>query len=100
MVPGDRLLTVTPRPATSAARVLAMPVTAARKAFDSTRFAIGWRTVMDVMLTIRPRPDASRSGSAALVSRTVLMRVRRCPVSQASTDVDANVPGGGPPALQ
>src|SRR5215472_5063025 len=100
IVPGARLLTVTPNGATSAERVLAIAVTPDRKALERRMFGIGWRTEMDVMFTIRPRPDSLRAGSAALVSRTVLISVRLYPVSQASTGVDSKVPGGGPPALQ
>src|SRR6266853_5709009 len=60
---------------------------------------MGCRTETEVMNTIRPWSERFRSGSAALTSRTALMRVSSNAGSQLSSGVLSNVPGGGPPAF-
>jgi len=63
------------------------------------RFGIGSRTDHEVMLTTRPRPLARRCGSASRVSRTTDRSDSSNASAHASSGVDSNVPGGGPPAL-
>ena len=58
--PGAIVFTVIPSAPTSRASVFIQPTTPGRIAFESARSSIGERTELDSMLTIRPRPLASR----------------------------------------
>ena len=69
------VLTVIPIGISSPDMVLAVAVTAERKALLSMMFGIGSRTEVEVRITIRPCSDLCRCGIAALIRRIVLIRV-------------------------
>ncbi len=80
-VPGCTLLTVTPSPATSLARLLRKLVTAARAADEAIRWPIGWRAPSEVIATTRPQPRSRMPGTAArhiaMVARQFCSRAAR-----------------------
>ena len=47
-----------------------------RAVFDRISCAIGWRTLSEVMATIRPQPRSCIGGAAAFVMATTDMRLR------------------------
>ncbi len=69
--PGWIEFTVTPLGAISRARVFRKPVTPARAVLERMSVGDGWRTVMEVMATIRPQPCSTRPGTAAWHMATV-----------------------------
>ncbi len=99
MLPGAIELTVIPSGPTSRASDLAQPMTPGRTTFESTRFSIGSRTVLDVMFTTRPRPLFSRYGRHRLVRRTT--ETRRSPTASSTCSASSAraVARGGPPEL-
>ena len=99
MRPGATQLTVMPAPATSAARVLAQPTTAARRAFEMPRLSIGWMTPEETTVMIRPKPRARIPGRAWRASRTALRNIASNCAVQVASAVSATGPGGGPPVL-
>ncbi len=93
------LFTVIPYGATSFARVLEKPVTAARRLLERIRLSMGCLTEIDVMLRIRPHFRSFIPGRTARVRFRALSRVRWKACSQASGGSSSNLPGGGPPLL-
>ena len=63
--PGNSEFTVTPSAAISRESVRRNPVRPARAVFDKMRFAIGWRTAIDVIATTRPHFRSRISGTAS-----------------------------------
>src|SRR5687768_13104196 len=91
------LLTVIPKLATSFARDLAKPVTAARRLFESIRFSTGCFAAIDVMFRIRPQPRSFIPGKQSRDISTTFMRTPAAAWSHCSRDSSSNVPEGGPP---
>ena len=73
--PGCTEFTVTPRGATSVARVFRSAVAPARAVLDRISMAAGWRTVIEVIATTRPQLRPAMAGTAAQRIATVDSRL-------------------------
>ena len=94
--PGSTLFTVMPASATSSARVLAQPTTAARMLLLRMSPGKGCFTDTLVMLITRPQPRARMPGSRARVMARAESRVEpHGPRCQAAPSSSSKRPGGG-----
>ena len=99
MRPGRTRLTVTPSAATSLARVLDQPSSAARSVLETARFGIGATTPDEATVITRPHRRSRMPGTSRLV-RPISDRTMapNCWV-QISAEVASAAVGGGPPEL-
>src|ERR1041385_8408930 len=97
--PGRSVFTVTPKGATSVARVRANPITAARMLLESIRLSTGCLAAIEPTLRILPQRRSFIPGSATRQNSTTLPRTSAVAWSHASAVSDSNGPAGGPPLL-
>jgi len=100
VAPGATQLTVTLSAACSSESSLAAAVTPARSTTETARSGCGWRTVVEVMNTSRPKPRAAIGASARRASRSGPNSTSSAPDRQASSVTSRIRPGGGPPAFR